>query len=509
MNRGRRLAASVALVALVASGCSSGTDHRTERATVAPTTPTTTVASTTPPAVGRINWTDCGDSFQCGALAVPLDYAGKVPGTISLALVRLPATDAAHRIGSLLINPGGPGASGVEFARQARTYIGAALRSRFDVVGFDPRGVGQSEGVKCEDDAAMDALFQLDFAPGNDAERAALAAGVKQFDGACAQHSGRILPFVSTRDAAREMDRIREAVGDANLTYLGESYGTLLGAMYASEFPAHVRALALDGALDPAADEAEVNRLQATGFEQQLHAFLDDCAARPSCQFRGGRDPFGTVTQLLARVDQSPLPAPRLPGNRKLGHTLALIGIVQGLYSKSRLWKYLEAGLAQAQNGDGSTLMALSDVYNERQDDGTYEPTAAANAAVNCLDQPYPRDPAAYETEARSIEQTAPTVGRLTEYLSLLCAFWPESAKGTAAPLSAPGAPPILVVGTTHDPATPYVWAQRLARELGSGVLLTRDGDGHTAYASGNACIDRAVEKYLVDLVPPTNGTRC
>jgi hypothetical protein len=279
--------------------------------------------------------------------------------------------------------------------------------------------------------------------------------------------------------------------------------------MYASEFPVRVRALTLDGALDPAATFDDVNRLQAQGFEQQLHAFLDDCAARSSCTFDTGGDPLGALTKLLSQVDQSPLPAPRAPRNRKLNHTLALLGIVTGLYSRTRLWSLLEAALADAQRGDGSRLMLLADTYTERHDSGSYDNILGANAAVNCIDQPSPRDANPYEAAARALEQVAPTLGRVTEYLSLFCAFWPVPPQGKAGPLSAPGAPPILVVGTTRDPATPYVWAQNMARQLGSGVLLTRDGDGHTAYGGGNRCIDQAVETYLINLAPPRLGTRC
>jgi pimeloyl-ACP methyl ester carboxylesterase len=502
------LAASVALVALVASSCSSGSGSKSvDRGATIP--PTSVPLVTAPAVAGRVNWSDCGGGFQCGSLLVPLDYSGKVAGTIALAVIRLPAADHAHRIGSLLINPGGPGAPGIAFARRAKTFIGASVRARFDVIGFDPRGVGQSEGVNCASGPDVDALLQLDFAPGTEAERLALAAGVKTFDEGCQRGSGRVLPFVSTRDAAHDMDLIRQAVGDEKLTYLGLSYGTLLGAMYASEFPTRVRALALDGALDPAATFDDVNRLQAQGFEQQLHAFLDDCAARPSCRFDTGGDPLGAVSRLLTQVDQAPLPATRVAGNRKLNHSLALLGIVTGLYSRARLWPRLETGLADAQRGDGSTLMQLADTYTERHDDGSYDGILGANAAVSCIDQPTPRDPNAYETAARALEQVAPTLGRVTEYLSLLCAFWPVPAQGTGGSLSAPGAPPILVVGTTHDPATPYVWAQNMARQLGTGVLLTRDGDGHTAYGGGNRCIDRAVDAYLIDLVLPRPGTRC
>ncbi|MCU1461129.1 MAG: hypothetical protein JWO37_1204 [Acidimicrobiales bacterium] len=506
MHRGRRLAASVALVALVATGCSSTKARPTDRAAPPSTAPTSS-PSTAPAIADHVTWADCGDGFQCGSLLVPLDYSGTTPGTIPLALIRLPAADPAHRIGSLVINPGGPGASGIEFARQARTYMGKGLRDRFDIVGFDPRGVGASQAVKCVDGARMDALLALDFAPGNDAERAALADGVKQFDQACQRTSGAILPFVSTRAAARDMDRIRVALGDQKLTYLGESYGSLLGATYANEFPTHIRALALDGAVDPTVSATEMNRLQSEGFEQQLHTVLDDCAAHPSCPFVTGTDPIGAVHQLLARIDAAPLPATRAPGNRQLGHTLALIGLVQGFYS-TRLWPNLEAGLALAQRGDGSGLMVLADLYTGRHEDGTYDNTFAAFNAVNCLDQPNPTDPAVYESDARAIEQVAPTVGRITEYLSLPCAFWPVPPQGAAGPLSAPGAPPLLVVGTTHDPATPFVWAQGLARQLGA-VLLSRDGNGHTAYSSGNRCIDAAVEMYLIALAPPAAGTRC
>jgi pimeloyl-ACP methyl ester carboxylesterase len=459
-------------------------------------------------ATGSLAWTDCGAPFQCATLQVPLDYTHPAADQISLALIRLPASDPSQRIGSLLVNPGGPGASGVDFVQQgAETIYSDALRAHFDIVGFDPRGVGSSTPVQCENGKDLDRLNALDPTPDNAAERQALIDGAKEFDQSCETMSGKLLPFMSTADAARDMDRIRIALGEAKLTYFGFSYGTFLGTVYAGLFPNNIRALVLDGAIDPAASFDERNQAQAKGFADELNAFFAQCKADVSCAFNNNGDPEKAFDALMASIDQKPLPAIAIPDSRLVGPGEAFTGVLYSLYSQ-QTWPYLAQGLALAQQGDGSVLLVLADAYNERNPNGTYKNVAAANNAVNCLDYTVPTDIGAYDTLAQTLEKIAPRFGADIAYSDLTCAFWPLHPAHDPGVITAAGAPPILVVGTTGDPATPYQWAQALARELTSGVLLTRKGEGHTAYGESD-CIDQAVDAYLISLTLPAANTTC
>lgn len=410
----------------------------------------------------------------------------------------------------MLINPGGPGASGVGYGRQARHLFDSGLLDRFDIVSFDPRGVGQSAPVQCEDGPALDRLFEVDFSPESAAEQQADVDAARAFDASCASHDKELLAHVSTRDAARDMDAIRAAVGDAKLTYLGKSYGTFLGAAYASLFPDHVRALVLDGAVDPSLPWDQWLRQQSQGFEQQLHAFYDNCTSRgSSCPLnkRGGAQ--AAVQRVLDASNRAPLPAPLVPGHRLLGHTLAILGITTGLYDSGD-WSELALAVNQADRGDGSSLLLFADALNDRHPDGTYGNIVPANNAVNCTDQPWPRDVAAYQQLAAQSATESPFLGPENVWFSLFCAFWPVPATSAAGPLVVRNAPPILVVGTLHDPATPYPWAQSLTRQMGpAGRLLTYRGNGHTAYHRGSSCIDGAVDQYLLNLTVPQAGTSC
>jgi pimeloyl-ACP methyl ester carboxylesterase len=551
-RRGRRPAALALAVALLASACGTPASpdspgptidlHPSQSAapstsatasqapTTAPATPATTapptalptatstpsLAATPPPAtavpsasaVTSLDWSDCGAPFECATLEVPLDYAHPTADQIKLALIRLPAERQDERIGSLLVNPGGPGASGVDFVESsAQTLYSQQLRDHFDIVGFDPRGVGASTPVECLDGKELDRLADLDPTPDTPQERDDLVAAAKAFDQACEANSGKLLPFMSTEDAARDMDRIRIALGEDKLTYFGFSYGTFLGTVYAGLFPQNVRALVLDGAIDPLATFEQQNEIQAEGFSRSLDAFFAACKADPTCAFYNKGDPAGAFDRLMAEIDRKPLPAIAIPDSRTVGPGLAFTGVLYALYSKSS-WPYLEQGLALAQLGDGSVLLVMADAYNERSQDGTYKNVAAANTAVNCLDHAAPTDVAAYDAMAKPLEQKAPRFGEAIAYSGLNCAFWPVKPKADTGPITAEGAPPILVVGTTGDPATPYAWAQALARELSSGVLLTRKGEGHTAYGD-SACIQQAVDTYLVTLKTPPADTVC
>lgn len=456
----------------------------------------------------EIAWQPCADGFECGRLTVPLDYDEPAGQRIDLAVIRLPASDPDRRIASLLVNPGGPGASGVQYALGARSLIAPEVRARFDVVGFDPRGVGGSAPVRCLSAEELDRYFAVDASPDTRSERRSLVRGSRHFAAGCAEQSRRMLAHVGTANAARDMDVLRAALGDEGLTYLGLSYGTELGATYAELFPENVRALVLDGAVDPSLSAAEMGIAQAKGFETALRSFVGDCVQRPDCPLGTGgvEDGLDRLEKFFAAVDADPLQVGK-PGGRKLTQALAKFGLASALYSE-RYWPYLRDGLRAAFTGDGSGLLRLADALAGRKPDGTYTNLMGANMAITCVDEQMPEKVSAYAEVARQAEQVAPHFGESIGWSGLPCAFWKAPA-GEDLTIDGKGAPPILVVGTTRDPATPYAWAEALAAQLDSGVLLTRKGDGHTAYRQGNACIDRTVNHYLIEADPPEPGTVC
>ena len=451
------------------------------------------------PAAGSIAWTDCGGGLQCGKLTVPLDYAHPSAGTIDIYLNRKPATDKANRIGSVLINPGGPGASGIAYLQESLDTF-ANLNRRFDLVGFDPRGVGQSSGVVCADAATEEAFDELDGVLDDPQEKQAAIAADKAYAAGCQQRSGRVLPYVDTTSAARDMDLIRAAVGDPKLTYLGFSYGTFLGQMYAHLFPKNVRALALDGVVDPALDANEDLLVYVKGFESNLQAFLTDCRARatanPRCLFAQGGDPGTRLNNLMQRLDVTPIRV----GSRNLTRSMAVTGVQAALFDQST-WPYLDQALTLADRGDGQLLLQLALALFQAD-------PPAQNLAVSCLDKPVPTDVAAYDALTSEFQQASPFFGPDFQYGNLVCAYWPVKPTGKPEALTADGAPPILLIGGTNDPATPYVEAQNVNKRLAGSVLLTRTGNGHTSYASSQ-CSASATDAYLFDLTLPTAGTVC
>jgi pimeloyl-ACP methyl ester carboxylesterase len=456
----------------------------------------------------RLSWSDCGGGFQCAKADVPLDYAKPAGGKIRIALIRRPAENKSKRIGSLFTNPGGPGGSGVDFVRQAATSFGKDLRERFDIVGFDPRGVGTSDPVRCLDGPQLDTYFSTDSSPDDQKEVDALAAQSEKFAKACQTKSGALLPHVGTLNAARDMDVLRAAVGDDKMTYYGASYGTYLGAFYAQQFPKNVRALVLDGAVDPRQSSTQILIEQAQGFEQAFRAFAADCAKKADCPFGASEDAaLQKVSAFLAKLDKTPLPQRR--DSRELTESWAATGIATALYAKE-YWPMLRQAIVQAtQQNDGTLLMTLADQMVERKEDGTYSNQSAANMAVNCVDKPNPADLAAYEKAVDQSKRTSPRFGPFVVWGGLPCVYWPVQTERQPQATTAKGAPPILVIGTTRDPATPYKWSQSLASQLESGVLLTLQGDGHTAYLQANPCVSKATDAYLVTAKPPKDGTRC
>nr|WP_237742757.1 alpha/beta hydrolase [Actinopolymorpha alba] len=457
----------------------------------------------------RLQWEKCqvGGSFECATLQVPLDYANPGGKVIELAVLRVRAKDQSRRLGSLVLNPGGPGGSGVEYAAAAPWVVSRAVLDRYDVVGFDPRGVGQSSPVKCVTNAQMDHYLSIDGSPDTARERQDLLQTARQFAQGCESRSGELLPHVSTIDAAKDMDVLRSALGDKELTYLGKSYGTFLGATYAELFPKRAGRLVLDGALDPTLSARELGLEQAKGFEVALRAFIEDCVRRSDCPLGGSvSQAYKSLDGFLAKTDTTPL-ATGQP--RKLTQALAVTGIIMPLYVKE-YWPRLRTALRMALNGDGSRLLSLADEYAERGPDGKYRSNSGeAILAVNCLDRPDITSVKQAMAEEPAFRAASPRFGPFILWGSLTCAEWPVKPTGRPGAIHATGAKPILVVGTTRDPATPYEWAVRLAKQLDSGVLLTREGDGHTAYMSGNHCIDQAVDRFLIEGKPPKNGTKC
>lgn len=460
----------------------------------------------------RVDFVDCEDNaaFDCGTLEVPLDHAAPNGPKVQVPVVRVRALDPDHRIGSLLLNPGGPGGSGVQLAKLASFVIAPELRERFDLIGFDPRGEASSTpGVDCTD--SLDPFIALDTTPDDAAEEKALLDVSQSLVDGCQSRSASLLPFVGTNSIVRDMDMLREALGDDKLTYLGFSYGTFLGAIYADTFPDRVRALVLDGALDPSLTNEQFIEGQALAFEQELLEMFAWCEQDMECPLgKDGDAPVGpraAYDALQAAVEEAPLPAGS-GGDRTVGPGEFSYGVSAALYQPGR-WPGLAAALAQAAKGDGSALLDLADGYTGRDGEGKYDDSLEVYYAVTSIDAVSSRDPAAIAALAAKVKEKAPRIGAYLPYSALPSALWPVAPWREAVPVKATGAPPILVVGGTRDPATPYAWSEALAKQLPGGALLTRDGDGHTSFLRGNACIDEAVVAYLVSGTVPDQGTVC
>lgn len=455
----------------------------------------------------HVDWSACSDGDQCAKIDAPLDWDDPGKGHISLALIKHEATGTSH--GSLLVNPGGPGASGVQLIRDSLDYsVGDELSQNFDVIGFDPRGVGQSTAVKCFDAKQMDAyLFDIpDARRGTAAWRSDLLASAKRFAEACQANSGGILPYITTEFAARDMDLIRAVLGDTTLNYLGYSYGTFLGATYAKLYPDKVGRLVLDGALDPSTSSLQVSVTQAVGFESALRAYMASCLKTSGCPFSGTvDDAMADLGTLLAKVDRSPL---RNGDGRMLGADSMITSIVAALYSQEN-WQYLTKSLAGIAQGDPSIAFQLADFYYNRVGGKYSDNSQEAFTAYNCMDYPDDTTDAQIAAAEATLKAKAPVIAPYWNVDIDGCASWPAPPTGVREQIHAPGAVPILVIGTTNDPATPYTWAQSLAKQLDSGVLITRVGEGHTGYNKGNACVDDAVNDYFVDGTVPDSDVRC
>lgn len=506
-HRPSRLVATVAGLALLA-GCSGPGAVGSGEAEGE------TAAHSAPPApeglekfyAQQLDWSECQVAFECATLEVPIDYAEPDGPTIELALLRAPARREA--IGSLVVNPGGPGGSGVDHATMAGAIVSRDVSNAYDIVGFDPRGVARSAPITCFTDEQMDALIGSDPSPDDEQEKQAGEALMAEFAAACEAGAGDLLGHVSTPEAARDMDVLRAALGERKLDFLGASYGTFLGATYATLFPENVGRFVLDGAVDPTLSGLEMGLGQAAGFERATRAYVESCVAGGDCPLGDDVDAaMAGIPAFLDRVDANPL---TVSGDRvtELTEGWAMYGIIVAMYAQD-FWPILTQALTRAEQGDGTLLMFLANTYATRGSDGSYKGNGMqAIYAVNCLDRPaIGEDLDSAEVEAQFL-QVSPTWGR---YLAGegACEHWPVQAVETIDDYSAAGAPPILVIGTTRDPATPHEWAVSLAEILDSGVLISYDGDGHTAYGRSNDCVDDAVDAYLLRGTVPEADLTC
>lgn len=503
-GRARAALAGLALAALALAGCTALEPRPEDPAPVTDGVPDELLPFYDQPP----QWESCGERLQCATVSAPLDWHDPDRGEIELALVRHLATQGGAPEGALLANPGGPGASGVDLVRTGlESSFGEALVEAYDIVGFDPRGVGESTAVRCYDDAQMDEfLYGIPEAPRGTAEwEAELTVRSADYAEACAANSGELLPFVTTEQAARDLDLLRAVLGQEQLTYLGFSYGTFLGATYAELFPERAGRLVLDGAIDPSVSGDEVGTVQAVGFEAALRTYLEWCLDSRQCPFAGSVDnALADLAALLAEVDARPLPA---QDGRLLGADTLVTAIVAALYAEAN-WPYLDDALVGVLEGDPTDAFFLADFYNGRGEDGRYlDNSTDAFNAYNCMDYPA-TTPEQQEAGQARLEELAPTIAPYWTGPDL-CAQWPYPPTGTRTALTAEGADPILVVGTTGDPATPYEWAQSLADQLSSGVLVTYEGEGHTAYNGTSACVNDAVEEFLLEGAVPEDGLTC
>ena len=505
----------LATLSLGLTACSSvagKTLSPTTKAT-ASTTTTTAAAPAGATAGGKLRWRSCDKTFRCASLVVPVSYAHPSAATLSVAVVELPAVDHAATAPDIVMNPGGPGASGVQFLEGSTTSFPAAVRDRFNLVSFDPRGIGQSDPVRCVTTlSGFLAYLSLPPAPTATFSESQLVAADKSFADDCAAHTSHaLLANVSTSDTARDMDRLRAALGQQRLDYLGFSYGTYLGTVYAEMFPSRVGAMVLDGAIDPALSTEAGDLVQAEGFEADLHDFFNWCPTNSTCERElpsGAASEYSAVTKKLkggATLSADLLQA--VGGSQPVDYGLGLLGVISSLYSKS-LWPDLAQAISQATQGNGTYLATLAFSYAGIAANGTFSNLLEANAAIDCLDHTVPGELSQYPVFAAKAAKSAPDFGAAEAWGPVGCLEWPVRSTVAPAPAHLSRPLPILVVGSTRDPATPYAWAKALTSQLAGAELLTRTGDGHTGYFS-SACVEQRVDDFFETLKRPPPGTVC
>jgi pimeloyl-ACP methyl ester carboxylesterase len=514
-------------------GCTVSTKGRGSALTPALSTSVSAVPSTNTPsvspsgspsasAVNSIRFTDCSGSFNlsaagisasrlsrlsvdCGRLTVPVNYEQPTGATLSIGVVRVHYDDQTNRIGSLIVNPGGPGASGIFLAVGLAGSLADTVLQHFDLVGFDPRGVGLSAPITCLSNSDKDTIDDQNPNILTPTGFAAAKQTATQIAQACTAKYGSSLADYNTVETARDMDQLRAALGDDKMNYLGFSYGTSLGSVYATLFPKKIRVAVLDGAVDPVADPLTTFGNQLGGFESAFDQFATDCLTRPACKVLG--NPRQVVYDLVAKATATPIRTTLAGDTRSAGSAIVLTGVLQALYDQS-LWVPLGQALIDAQKGDAKGLFNLADQYNERDSDGNFTNILEANLAISCNDQtPGPTD-AVIRATAKTWSTKYPMFGLWSAPSLFSCQVW-QPVRHPLPKITAAGSAPILVVGTVHDPATPYAAAGVLAKTLTTGTLLSWDGEGHTAYDGKSSCVDDDVNAYLVEGTLPAVGTVC
>jgi pimeloyl-ACP methyl ester carboxylesterase len=466
------------------------------------------------PEVPALDWQPCGQAANvtCTTVAVPRDYDHPRRASLELFVARSPATDQAHKIGSLFINFGGPGGSAADALEALGATLRPGLNARFDIIAMDPRGVGQSQpSIDCNANQETDGIFAQPFTTPDNLDVRALVAKDTGYIGRCLTRNRAVLPYVSTANVARDIDLIRQALGERQITYFGYSYGTFLGATYASLFPNNYRAMVLDGPVDATAyinDPLRNLSAQSTGFERALGRFLQACAGDQSaCRGFGGANPSDAYDQLLDKLDATPVPA---AGGAPVDGDDARVGTVQALYNKQS-WPFLAQALVDLQHGDGAAMRSAADLFYGRNPDGTHQPVTDRYFTIGALEQRYPHGIGTYLRAGQRSWDEHEHFWWNNGYLELNYGLYPVRPNDA---FSGPfrvtrSSPTPLVVATTFDPATPYRGARNLVRDLGNARLLTMRGDGHTAYPGNSVCVDAAVEAYVNDGALPPPGSQC
>ena len=456
-----------------------------------------------------VEFEECGTRLYCADIEVPMDWSDPSSEAISIATVFRQADSEPK--GFILFNPGGPGASGYDWVKDSSDFLGTKdLRADWNILGFDPRGVGRSTAVECLSDPEYDEFLYAvsGFEIASEEDIAVARAATADFASKCLANTGALLEFVDTVSAARDMDVLRAVVGEPKLNFLGYSYGSFLGTTYATLFPERVGRFVLDGAIDPTVSDDEQTLIQLKAFESALIAFLENCDNYEDCPFSGNVSvDLVSVQQLLAGIEKRPLAT---SSGRELTIWAAVTGLIMTLYS-DRYWPALSSAFSEALSGSGDQFLSLADFYNDRGEDGTYQTNLiAANYAINCLDNSASPSMFTIEAQNRRLLEAAPVLGRYWQFGGLRCGSWPFPEADKPSDYSAEGAPTILVIGTTGDPATPYSQAQALANEiLKDGFLMTYNGEGHTIYGNQVKCIDQVVDKFFLTGELPATDPNC
>jgi pimeloyl-ACP methyl ester carboxylesterase len=444
----------------------------------------------------ELQWKSCYENYQCTDLLVPIDYTELKTGTFTISVLKYPTT-SAKKLGSLIVNPGGPGGSGVDYAYAAEYLFSPAILGAYDIVGFDPRGVGRSEAIICLSDKELEANYASDSKPDNEQEFAQTLIESKKFIQQCGEKNKHLTSF-STANAARDMDILREAVGDKQLNYMGKSYGTFLGTLYAQFFPDKVGRMVLDGAVDPTISNFQQALAQAVGFDKAFAAFVTDCSKRSDCPLPKDKTAaIEEMKKILSQLADKP--------NKRLSESLALLGTASALYDSATGWPKLRVAIKDVKNGKAGKFLELADDYTGRTEDGYTTNEFDSGAIIDCLDFADNRSVAQMKVDVQAFAKQAPLFGPYLAYSGLVCKYF-ETPEATEV-LPTKTANPVVIIGTTGDPATPYEWAQGLNKILTNSVLISLTGDGHTGQGQGNKCVDGQVDDFYLENKTPIRTT--